>query len=196
MKLKLFISLLVLQTSFQALAMEITSAQAKDDKGVYRIATVIQCTDAADDSCMKICGDQQTCSRPEPTCVNCAGTANEMIRILFTRLESFYQPSTERLAAEELVQFLTTQKYVLLSHESVYNFHRTWGAPETLALFQSFCAEPTTAPLLLLQLDSIGQPQELKGVICQDQNGSYAQRVEARSAATESLNLKLRMYLK
>lgn len=178
--------------SFAGFALDIKSVQSRNAQNVFQITTVIECKNAADDSCQKLCGQQDLCSRPEPSCVNCAGTANELIRILFTRLDSFYQPTMDRWSNEELVQYLNTKKYVLLSYQSVYNFHKAWGSAETLTLFQGFCQLPTEQPLLLLQLDSIGQPQELKAVICQDQNGSYAQKVQTRATAPENIKMELK----
>lgn len=188
--MKLLIALILL--SFQCHAFEIKSVPMQNSAGVFQIFTQIQCQNLNDDSCQKICGVQDVCNRPEPTCLNCAGTANELIRILFTRLDSFYQSSPEHMSGEELIEYIATQKYVLLSSHSVYNFHKAWDAPETLALFQSFCDLPTEQPLLLVQLDNIGQPVELKAVICQDSMGSYAQKVQARSAAIEPIKMDLK----
>lgn len=188
--MKMLISLLLISSS--AFAMDISSVPLKNEQGVYQINTVISCV-AGDDSCQKLCGQAELCSRPEPICMNCAGTANELIRILFTRLDSFYQATMDRLNNEDLITYMNSAKYVLLSAQSVYNYHKPWDAPETLVLFQSFCQLPTVKPLLLLELDSVGQPHELKGVICQDENGSYAQKVQSRLPTDLNTNLLMEL---
>ncbi|PIS11524.1 MAG: hypothetical protein COT73_03565 [Bdellovibrio sp. CG10_big_fil_rev_8_21_14_0_10_47_8] len=166
MKWILILSLLTLYID-QSQAFWIDSRPAIDSQGQISQSVYLQCRADEGSFCQALCQKGDTCQIPEPLCLGCGGTSSTLMRAIFSRLTTYFEPAfSGEVSGQDVLPFLKMKNYVLLSPQSIYNYYRPWNADDVLAQFAQFCPEGAEAPLLAVILDSESQPNDLVYAFC------------------------------
>lgn len=187
--MRFLISMTCLLISSQVLAAKIEYSTYENAQSEYVNVTKISCA-ANDDTCVKICNDQNECIKEEGLCTNCAGSNDFFMRLLFTKSKDNFIALNTNLNQEQMIQLLTETKYVLVTYKSVYNFYKAWGSEEVKNDFSSFCPQQKEDPILIINLNEKYQPQNVAGVICSDKKSqSYVRLVQDKNLKKEEVRL-------
>jgi hypothetical protein len=189
--------LILITQSVAAWSLTVNSRFNIDSSGAYFKEVQILC--AADETslCQNLCQSDTECRKPEPYCLNCAGTSSNLLRTLFTQISQNYVPTQNEISNDKVVQYLASQNYVLLNAQSVYNYYKPLNSSEMLSDLKNLCpASANNDPLLVVKLAADQQPEKLSFILCKDVTGqSYAYDVEVRQAEVGAqpykFNLKL-----
>lgn len=117
--------------------------------------------------CEVICDNSLYCQFPEPLCLDCAGTSSTLLRTIFSRVDTYYEASTEQALLKDLAGVLALPNYILISTKSIYNFYKPWDSEELKKQFATFCPIESEVPLLLVSLDAQNRPDKLVYAFCQ-----------------------------
>ncbi|MBV2169501.1 MAG: hypothetical protein KUL82_12420 [Bdellovibrio sp.] len=171
----------ILFHSLFAGAFVVESGYLQQDDGQYIKATKVTCDGGTKQYCQALCQNGSSCQRIEPYCRNCAGTSSPLLRQLFTEISRFYKIKRELPDRAPLVQYLATEKYVLLDVKSVFNYYTPVGGESFLKELGALCGKQAETALLAVRLDQVNQPIELSYVLCRNNIGqTTAFEVEPR----------------
>lgn len=158
---------LLLAFSKIALAFHLEAAPVLMNDGSFAEQTQLLCNPGEEELCFTVCQDHQACNKTESLCQDCSGISSELLRIIFTRITSFFVPSLETISQDEIAHFLARNDFILLTPKSVYNFYRPWNDPEIQKQFQSLCPLGSIATSLAVQLNAEQRPTQLIFAFCE-----------------------------
>lgn len=158
--------ILTIVSSLNAQAFVIDSRVAQSDRGYYFQEMTLLCEFNETQLCSAVCNDPLVCQSPEPLCLNCAGTSNELLRVIFSRLNWYFEANPNPLSLKTIAQFLSQSRYVILGSDSIYNFYRPHDAPDIRHQFNSLCPVEPISTHLAVELNNRGEPTRLAYVFC------------------------------
>lgn len=163
----LVLATLFIITSSLAQAYIIDSKPQRNGDGSITQNITILC--AADDGifCDMVCNNEIFCEFPEPLCLDCAGTSSTLLRTIFSRVNVFYEASTQQAGLRDIAVTLSVPNYILLSTKSIYNYYKPWDSAELKQQFSSLCPRGSKVPLLLVSLDNQNRPADLVYAFCE-----------------------------
>lgn len=131
----------------------------------------LQCS-PKDTLCLKTCDNAYLCQIPETFCEDCATASSAILHTVFTDLTRVFKSELIAIDQNQISQFLKTQKFMTLSHDSFLNLFTPENKQEIKAQFESLCyTKNVQTSLLLTTLNEQNQIDQLVGIICQDQKG-------------------------
>lgn len=166
----IYATLLLLLSVVQAHAFTIDSRVHVTPQGEYVQQLTLLCESDEGALCQTVCRDNLSCAQPEPLCLNCAGTSNELMRVIFSRLSLYFEAKPTEISKVQIAAFLATKNYVLLGADSIYNFYRPYDSADIQEQFKSLCPAETEAVHLAVQLTPRGEPTRLVFAFCQINN--------------------------
>lgn len=163
------ISLLIAPT---VQAWSVTSQVGVGAKGEFQDAVTLFCR-PDETLCQQVCQSKDSCWKEQELCFNCLGTANPLLRTVFTELNRLYRNSKQVVAAKDLAKVFQ-KDHVFIAARSIYNFYSAVDNADVLARFQSLCPTPSTQPLVVLGKNLNNEPIQIKYIICEG-TGQYNQ---------------------
>lgn len=138
-----------------------------DSQGIITQNITILCNQTDGVFCELVCNNDLYCEFPEPICLDCAGTSSTLLRTIFSRVNTFFEASTEQAKLMDVAITLSVPNYILLSTKSIYNFYKPWNSAELKQQFSELCPKGAEVPLLLVMLDNENRPTDLVYAFCQ-----------------------------
>lgn len=160
-------AILILLISMKSQAFSIDSRVGKSPQGHYFQEMTLLCEANEGALCYAVCKDTLMCLEPEPLCLNCAGTSNDLLRVIFSKLSWYFEFEPMPLSLEQTAAFLGQKNYVILGSDSIYNFYRPHDASDIREQFSSLCPVGTKNAHLAVELNNRGEPTTLKYAFCQ-----------------------------
>ena len=149
---------------------------------------VVSCPLSSDTFCQELCQDQNLCEQEEPLCLNCAGSANSFMKMVFVALPTFYQTSSGQ-SSVALAKFLKNEDFVIVTPNSLFNFYTAPGSELLKNQFISFCPANSKNPIFYLKLDSQHEPYSIEFVSCQvSETESLIFKTEKKTLIKQTLN--------
>ena len=161
--MKIIVILLISSFSW---AWTIEQKYSSADDGSFVSKMVVTCAATQDGFCVKLCGNTSACEQEAPLCVNCAGSANSFMKMMFVSLTDFYFPARQA-QDEELAHFLRSERYTVINLLSAFNFYTAPQSEQLKKQFLSFCPAGAKNPNFFLRLDSQYEPIDVEFVSCQ-----------------------------
>jgi hypothetical protein len=121
-------------------------------------------------SCQELCG-QNYCEVEEPVCMNCAGSSNELLKVLFEKAGRFYKTTNQIYNPHEILSMMFSQSIVVLDSQSIYNFYTDISTYETEKVIKSLCPHQSTKAAIVVALDESGFPDKPILNVCQSIDG-------------------------
>lgn len=159
---------MILTIAAPAGAFVVQTGYIQSGSGQYAKAVRVACDTQTAPLCQKLCDSSTSCQREEPFCRNCAGTTSPLLRQLFTEISRLYEIKSQLSGAEPLIQFMKTEKYVLLDSKSVFNFYTPVGGEVFVRELVNICQGNSEETLLAVRLDTVNIPVELSYVLCRE----------------------------
>ncbi|UXR65974.1 hypothetical protein EZJ49_06900 [Bdellovibrio bacteriovorus] len=166
-KIFLYVSAFLLM-GLSASAFVVETGYIQNNSGQYAKAVQVSCNAQTAPMCQDLCGNASSCQREEPFCRNCAGTTSPLLRQLFTEISRLYEIKGQLISPEPFVQFMKSQKYVLLDSKSVFNFYTPVGGEAFVKELVTICQGNSEETLLAVRLDTVNVPVELSYVLCRE----------------------------
>lgn len=133
--------------------------------------------------CQSVCGDRNACWKEQELCFNCLGTANPVMRTVFTELDRLYRNTAKALPATEVARVFRSE-HVFVAARSIYNFYSAIDSSEVRERFLRMCGTATDQPLLVLEKNKNNEPVRIKYVVCNGA-GDYNQEMQVLEYAPQ-----------
>lgn len=173
--MKHFLTALILLGTMNAQAWTIESKVQVGPKGEFIDTVTLFCR--ADESlCETVCNDKNACHKEQELCFNCLGTANPVLRTVFTEVDRLYRNTLQAVPVQDTAKVFKSS-HVFIAARSIYNFYSAIDSVEVQTRFQNLCPNPSAQPLLVLEKNLNNEPTRIKYVIC-DGTGPYNQEMQ------------------
>lgn len=167
--LLLFISLLASTTT---MAWTLEAKIVAGPNGLLQDQAALYCR-PDETLCNFICKNDSSCVKEQELCYNCLGTANPILRTVFTEVDRLYS-NTQQVATVSDVANVFNKNHVYIAARSIYNFFTSLENEDVQKRFQNLCPTNTPSPILVLAKNKNNEPTQIKYVICEG-SGSYNQ---------------------
>lgn len=157
-----FFSFITIQTAH---AWTVNSQIAIGPKGEFQDTVTLSCR-PDETLCQQVCQAKDSCWKEQELCFNCLGTANPILRTVFTEINRLYRNSKKVVPTAE-IEKVFQKEHVFISARSIYNFYSAVDNADVLARFQSLCPTSSTQPLVVLGKNLNNEPVQIKYIICE-----------------------------
>lgn len=173
--MKHLLTALILLGTLNVHAWTLESKVQVGSKGEFSDTVTLFCR--ADESlCETVCGDKNSCHKEQELCFNCLGTANPILRTVFTEVDRLYRNTLQAVPVQNAAKVFKSS-HVFVAARSIYNFYSAIDSVEVQTRFQNLCPSPSAQPLLVLEKNLNNEPTRIKYVIC-DGVGPYNQEMQ------------------
>lgn len=130
---------------------------------------VINCSEG-EFLCRDLCGKEQ-CKIKQAVCRNCIGT-NVMMAHIFQNFSESYSLTGRSLDEKEVIQYLTTRKFVSIEPDSPFNVLDEVSSHKFERQLSKLCGGIDPYPLLLATLQSSTGIKSLDYLVCHTEDGA------------------------
>ena len=127
-------------------------------------AVVLNCSND-ETLCTRTCGDAKTCYKTQELCYNCLGTANPMMKTLFTDLNQYYRNSGNLVPDERLPEVFKAN-HIFVAARSIFNFQSNVMGEDIARKFQALCPRGSLNPIVVLETNQAKEVDAIKYVVC------------------------------
>lgn len=173
--MKHFLTALILLGTVSAQAWTVESKVQVGSKGEFSDTVTLYCR-ADETLCETVCGDKNSCHKEQELCFNCLGTANPVLRTVFTEVDRLYRNTLKVIPVQDTAKVFKNS-HIFIAARSIYNFYSAIDSVEVQTRFQNLCAATTAEPLLVLEKNLNNEPIRIKYVICEG-GGPYNQEMQ------------------
>lgn len=142
------------------------------DKGQLQDQVTLFCR-PEEPYCTLVCDNNDVCVKEQELCYNCLGTANPILRTVFTEIDRLYTNTLRSATLNEIVDAYS-EGHIYIAAKSIFNFYSALDNSEVLMRFQSLCPTSTMNPIIVLKKNKNNEPTQIKYVICEGE-GQYNQ---------------------
>lgn len=116
--------------------------------------------------CLRTCGNSEACIKEQELCYNCLGTANPILKVVFTEIDRLFRITPRPLGFSETSNVFRAD-HIFVTAKSIYNFYTPVDSEAILMRFKYLCnTNDTPEPIVVLGKNAYNEPNQIKYVIC------------------------------